>query len=573
MHCPVSLLSLKSVTPILLGIASLVTSLTPTENDHYHHHHHHLESYAPVSGAGINVVDIFWERISSALGDEPVQRLNSTQDAQFKSGVYNNEKHSLLALKQRGIDLVRFAASPYCPSHLALWRLGGENASLYWNILDSVFDEADSAGVRLIPVIMWRAILPSISCGESIGRLFESDSCSHGLLHNYTTSLVRRYQSRKSVVAWELKNELNLHADFMHRLPHSSTTKLATAQQIFSAPKLDQRKLTPSGNCHWVNYKRATVCKKRAHNRTTRTETTGNESSQTSPIFLPLNADHSTAAVSSPGQEAFGHTKSLEESNNMSTPQPQCLSTAEEDCSCNRAGRGKEDGYSTQSMIMLDRLHAGWVRSNDPVGRPLSSGHAMPRPNAWHAAHPGYVKSSIRKNPRGSLDTFGQFCENLLETHAEVELASIHPYVKLKLGKNGTYMGTDSWKDDEAPFSFGDGKPMRMIDFVRRAQLCIENSGRTYPKQLFLGEFGFRQGDNVTLQFVRDALSLTSSHGVDNSTRTLPALATIWIWEFPAQSGLGKLSLEAGRDEWLLQEIATANKLARDGVSKITPYF
>ena len=54
---------------------------------------------------------------------------------------------------------------------------------------------------------------------------------------------------------------------------------------------------------------------------------------------------------------------------------------------------------------------------------------------------------------------------------------------------------------------------MRLADLVAAAQTCVTQSvaqGRPYPQQLYLGEFGFRQHDNVTLNFVRDLLRLTT---------------------------------------------------------------
>lgn len=524
-------------------------------------------AYTPVSGIGINVVNIFWERLAKALGEDVEESLmihstkssNSSSFANFESET--TDKHSLAALKERGIDLVRFAASPYCPSHLALWRLGGKNESLYWSVLDSIFDEADAAGVRLIPVVMWRIVLPSLACGEPIGQLFQSGSCSHELLRNYTVDLVQRYQNRESVVVWELKNELNLHADNMHR-PRPAT-KSATHQEAFPAVRAEQRLLAAApGNCHWDNYNKRTVCKRMG----------APEHHKNPPPFHGSRVNESKLITQNVSVAATLQSTSPGRSFNKTLKPPsQCMSPIMTDCSCQLGGRGPEDGYSTSSMVALDRLHAAWVRSNDPTKRPLSSGHAMPRPNAWHSAHSNDGVNSAAGTPHkkgGATDTPQQFCDNLLETHADVELASIHPYVKRKLGRSGNATGNENWRDDEAAFSFVGHKPIRMIDLVRKGHSCIahiqQEGAVSNPKQLFLGEFGFRQGDNVTLQFVRDVVSLATSHLFDNSiSSAYPVLATIWVWEFPPQNGPGRLSLEAGRDEWLLHEIAAANALIK----------
>jgi len=143
---------------------------------------------------------------------------------------------------------------------------------------------------------------------------------------------------------------------------------------------------------------------------------------------------------------------------------------------------------------------------------------------------------------------------------------------------------------------------MKLADLVAAAQTCVAQStalGRPYPKQLYLGEFGFRQHDNVTLDFVRDLLRLTTrnapqplastrstrssstaaavlapvatvaSDSVQSSTSATPTqeaapppLATIWVWEFEPQHNT--LSLEAGRDDWLIEELVEANRATHE---------
>jgi hypothetical protein len=73
-----------------------------------------LDSGGLLHGVGVNIVNIFWERLSTALGDE-------WDDSKPAGPRPNPERHSLAKLKGIGIDLVRFAASPYCPNQFALW--------------------------------------------------------------------------------------------------------------------------------------------------------------------------------------------------------------------------------------------------------------------------------------------------------------------------------------------------------------------------------------------------------------------------------------------------------------------
>lgn len=119
-------------------------------------------------------------------------------------------------------------------------------------------------------------------------------------------------------------------------------------------------------------------------------------------------------------------------------------------------------------MIKLDHDHATWVRRADLPYiisatstsnissaqqhhastrnklRPISSGHGMPRTSAWHLAQSTAQNNkniirekkqrSVTKNNDWQPDTLQQFCDHLLDTHSNVELASIHPYVHIKHG-------------------------------------------------------------------------------------------------------------------------------------------
>lgn len=174
-----------------------------------------VSSYTPLLGVGVNMVNVFWERLQHVLGEG--EDNDDTNDEVFVNG--KNPKHSFVLLKSKGIDLVRFAASPYCQSQFSMWRLGGEQEALYWSILDDIMSEAYLAGVRLIPTLIWRAKMPSLACQEPFSMLFNSEktSCARSLIRLYATQLVSRYEHYDNIVAWELFNELNLVVDLSHK--------------------------------------------------------------------------------------------------------------------------------------------------------------------------------------------------------------------------------------------------------------------------------------------------------------------------------------------------------------------
>jgi hypothetical protein len=180
--------------------------------------------YTPIVGVGVNMVNVFWERLQHLLGEE-----NDDTEGLVDG---RNPNHSFKLLKSKGIDLVRFAASPYCQSQFAMWRSGGHQEAQYWQLLDDVMNEAHQAGVRLIPTLMWRGRMPSLACQEPVSLMFQSEkpSCARSLIRLYATEVVTRYQNFDNIVAWELVNELNLEVDINHKSKRS--------------------------NCHWDNHKK-----------------------------------------------------------------------------------------------------------------------------------------------------------------------------------------------------------------------------------------------------------------------------------------------------------------------------
>ena len=87
--------------------------------------------YQPLRGAGLNIVNLLWERIAEHLGETDDADHNTTEVAwqwRHMADEASRHHHNLTVLASHGVDLVRFAAAPYCPNHFALWRLVGPTA-------------------------------------------------------------------------------------------------------------------------------------------------------------------------------------------------------------------------------------------------------------------------------------------------------------------------------------------------------------------------------------------------------------------------------------------------------------
>ena len=769
---------------------------------------HHIQvsrSFIPLRGVGVNIVNIFWERLAQEIGEyHDDDGANITAEARswrwrhMGAAASSTSQHNLSALAASGVDLVRFAASPYCPNHFALYRLGGRSRERYWEILLSIVREAEEANVRLIPTIMWRAHMLPLSCGEPMGSLFLKSSCSNKLLFEYTTQLVWRMAASKAVVAWELMNEMDLSAGINHARNSRHRTKQNQAEDVENQGR---RRLN---NCFWNQYKQRTMCR-RADGGIWEGGGGRNRNNERRPAFGRLYHSKANAGLGndaaldgSTGGNYYHESDDdhpsdgAEQVGEQGYAGQQCLSTRAEDCDCahgsnamtaeTRARPASQD-FSFMEMANLEKAWAQAIRRveltrsteeeslqqmrrsqdraaavavaaavrtnhtrgslmkaaadaaamtttfiNSNVGarpstigaastfdaaaeaaamppvstqfdvssssasssspstsfssssssssssslrpyfasalRPISSGHALPRVQAYHLSHshaaPSFWRQHQHATPssvgdRWAKDSLLQFCRNLLETHAHVELASIHPctsydrnimthdhssrclylnflarFVGLDTDlhssiakhrsdhlkqSNTSFVGklsrerqarprsrarrhrrlteTDKLNITAPQVSFRD-RSLPLIELVKYAQKCIASNPAPLPKQLYIGEFGHRQGDPATLEFVREVLALAapatgstgieklqetrvercgpqSSSGCSSSTGSarlpsaealVPPLCTIWVLEFKPQSET--LSIEFGRDSSLLAEIAEANAIIRN---------
>jgi Bacterial Ig domain len=121
-----------------------------------------------------------------------------------------------------GFGFVRVMAAGYGPvapppagspaqNDLALWRSAPER---YWSRVDAMFDDLDAAGIRLVPSFVWNPMQFPALANETVADLVANPaSASRALLGRYVTEFIMRYRARKTILFYELTNELNLEAD------------------------------------------------------------------------------------------------------------------------------------------------------------------------------------------------------------------------------------------------------------------------------------------------------------------------------------------------------------------------
>ena len=124
-----------------------------------------------------------------------------------------------------GLAFLRVAVTGYSPadfgqkaSDLALWQ---QDPPRFWLAADRMFDALDAAGIRLVPTFVWNlAQFPALA-GDSVATFVrDGQSPSRQLLAQFIRDFIGRYKSRRTILFYELTNEMNLAADLDGRKRH-----------------------------------------------------------------------------------------------------------------------------------------------------------------------------------------------------------------------------------------------------------------------------------------------------------------------------------------------------------------
>ena len=121
-----------------------------------------------------------------------------------------------------GLRFMRVMAAGYGPvtqadlkvpgrNPLALWQ---SDPTTYWARMDAMFNDLSTYGVKIVPVFVWNPFEFPAMTGETLNALVTNpNSNSRALLKQYMSGFITRYQSRSSILFYELTNELNLETD------------------------------------------------------------------------------------------------------------------------------------------------------------------------------------------------------------------------------------------------------------------------------------------------------------------------------------------------------------------------
>ena len=143
-----------------------------------------------------------------------------------------------------GVSFMRIAATGFAPSFhggrsdLELWL---SNPTAYWAMVDQLMNDLDAVEMRAVFTLIWnREQFPAIA-GETVGELLRNpNSRSYALAARYIREFIERYRDRRTILFYELTNELNLGADLdiVTRCQQTRNTKECAAEANYTSDEM-----------------------------------------------------------------------------------------------------------------------------------------------------------------------------------------------------------------------------------------------------------------------------------------------------------------------------------------------
>jgi hypothetical protein len=164
---------------------------------------------AAARGVGANKYDLLRQYLGRASGGDGSAKYRKVTEAMARKALDDAGDY--------GIPFVRISASGFAPSKvgetgdLDLWQRAPKE---YWSRVDRMMDDLDARSLYLVPVLMWNVFQFPAMSKERVSDLVKNErSASWRLLAAYVTEFVTRYRGRRTILFYELTNELNLMAD------------------------------------------------------------------------------------------------------------------------------------------------------------------------------------------------------------------------------------------------------------------------------------------------------------------------------------------------------------------------
>lgn len=186
---------------------------------------------------GANKSDLAAQYVGPNTADEAQTSAVASHQVRLAMG-----KKAILDARDAGLKFLRVAVTGYFPVHagdqsdLAIWQ---NNPSLFWGLMDRMFDDLDAANLRIVPVLLWNPTQFAAAAGENLRTFVRNpQSQSRRLFQRFVMDFVSRYAKRHTILFYELTNELNLDAD-IDLTPNCNGQKEGCVWDNFTSPDMN----------------------------------------------------------------------------------------------------------------------------------------------------------------------------------------------------------------------------------------------------------------------------------------------------------------------------------------------
>jgi hypothetical protein len=166
-------------------------------------------SIAPAAELGANKFDLRRQYFPDSDTNEP----NPSDPVRLAMA-----RKAIADARDAGWTFLRTSVTGYWPlnigdrrNDLAVWQA---DPTAFWAGMDRMFDDLDRAGVRLVPSFVWNTTqFPALARETLATFIHDPTSHSRRLLAQFITEFIVRYRNRRTILFYELTNEMNLKAD------------------------------------------------------------------------------------------------------------------------------------------------------------------------------------------------------------------------------------------------------------------------------------------------------------------------------------------------------------------------
>ena len=169
----------------------------------------HSAGSSPTSSVGLNKFDLTNQYTGRASGGDGSPAYRKVTQAMGRKAIADARDANVAYLR---VAAPGFAPSAFQrPGDLDLWV---KAPAAYWQLIDNLMDDLEAASMQAVFTFIWNPAQFPAMAGETVHDLLTNPtSRSAQLAERYVREFVLRYKDRKTILFYELTNELNLGAD------------------------------------------------------------------------------------------------------------------------------------------------------------------------------------------------------------------------------------------------------------------------------------------------------------------------------------------------------------------------